>query len=79
MLLETTTKLALGEMSGLLNVRPFQVISLFLVNLTLKNLPGNQEEKNKPPGKKHNRNTVFSKRNATFLRGFFLGPWVRVM
>ena len=49
------------------SVRPFQVISLFLVNFTLENLPGNQEEKNKPSvkvdnefEKKHNRkNKIF--------------------
>ena len=27
------------------SIRPFQIISLFLVNLTSKNLPGNQEKK----------------------------------
>ena len=34
-----------------LAIRPFQVISLFLVNFTLENLPGNQEEKNNHPKK----------------------------
>ncbi len=28
-----------------MHIRPFQIISLFLVNLTSKNLPGYQEKK----------------------------------
>ncbi len=40
-------------------VRPFQIISLFLIKSTSKNLPGNQEEKKRASEKKNKTETVF--------------------
>ncbi len=48
-------------------IRLFQVITLFLVKLTSKNLPGNQEEKNKP--KKNKIEPVCFSRAPTVATG----------
>ncbi len=39
------------RISETITVKPFQIISLFLIKSTSKNLPGNEEEKNKLPEK----------------------------
>ena len=44
--------------------RPFLVISLLLVNFTLENLPGNQEEKHKPSEKNISEIVCFAVSNT---------------
>ncbi len=50
-------------------VRPFQVISLFLVNFTSKNLPGNQEKTNEATHKKQTQKHTCTAEKTLIIKG----------